>query len=155
MVSSLTIEEQEHLYSRMLELLKNSSKLIKDNYDGTADKFFTPIMIKNALSEALGFICDYIFRPDRYVLMNPTIQYIWKDLVIDLLTARYNLENTDNSGSGGTFVIDPNNVSELKQGDTTVKLSSNDGVGATGHTLNLDDTFKNYKARLNRYRRPI
>lgn len=154
MVSSLTTTEQEHLYSRMLELLQNSSKLINDNYDGTSGKFFTPIMIKNSLSEALGYICDYILRPDRYVLMNPTIQYIWKDMVIDLLTARYNLENTDTSGGGSSGTIDVSNVSELKQGDTTIKMKD-EVTSPTGHTINLDDTFRDYKGRLNRYRRPI
>ena len=154
MVSSLTTIEQATLYSNMINLIKNKSKLVKDNYSETdPNVFFTKIIVEIALSEVLCYICDYILRPDRYMLTNPTLQYLWSDMVIDVLTARYNLENTDTSGGGGG-TIDASNVAELKQGDTTIKMKTN-VTSPTGHTLNLDDTLKNYNKRLSQYRRPI
>lgn len=155
MVSSLTTIEQAELYAKMINLVKNKSKLVKDNYSETnPDAFFTRIIMEIALGEVLCYICDYILRPDRYILTNPTLQYLWADMVIDVLTARYNLEKTDEGGGGGGGTIDVSNVSELKQGDTTIKMKS-EVTSPTGHTLNLDDTLKDYNRRLSLYRRPI
>lgn len=156
MISSLTEIERAKLYADMTNLILNKSELVKENYsESSQDVIFTKIVMQISLGEVLCYICDYILRPDRYVLTNPTLQYIWADMVIDLLTARYNLENTDSGGSGGgSGTIDATNISELKQGDTTIKMKS-EVTSPTGHTLNLDDTLKDYKRRLNLYRRPI
>lgn len=153
MVSSLTEIERAKLFADMTNLILNKSKLVKENYsEDDPDAIFTKIIMQISLGEVLCYICDYILRPDRYILMNPTLQYIWADMVIDLLTARFNLENTKTGGSGGT--IDATNISELKQGDTTIKMKS-EITSPTGHILKLDDTLKDYKRRLNLYRRPI
>lgn len=155
MISSLTEIERAKLYADMTNLILNKSKLVKENYsEDDPNKIFTKKVMQISLGEVLCYICDYILRPDRYVLTNPTLQYIWADMVIDLLTARFNLENQDSSSGGSGGKIDATNISEFKQGDTTIKMKS-EVTSPTGHTLNLDDTLKDYKRRLNLYRRPI
>ena len=147
MKSSLTTKERDYLYGLMTTLIKAKSKLISDHTD-----FFSTDMIIIALDENLCYICDYIHRPDRYLLEQKTLHYIWADMCIDGLKARYEEES---DGGGGSIITD-GSVGEIKMANATVKFDygSGSGSGASANTyVPANILLKNYNRRLQEYRR--
>jgi hypothetical protein len=154
MVSAMTAAQQGEFYALMRNLIINKSKFVKENYDSTSGKFITPIMFEIAIGECLCDICDYIFRPDTYVFMNPTLQYILADYVIGDLTIRYKLE-ANSDGGASTSVIDPSNIKQFKQGDTTIIMQDASSDTSSYPTHRYGFFTDRIKPQLNRWRRPI
>lgn len=146
MKSSLTIQERADLFAKMTILIKAKSKLIDTHSD-----FFTPEMLIISLDENLCYICDYIHRPDKYMLVQPTLHYIWADMCIDGLKARY--EEEAESGGGGS-AVSGNTLTEIKMGNATVKYENDSGASQTsGSYVPAQVLLKNYNRRLQEYRR--
>ena len=145
MVSSLTTQEKTTLYSKMVTLIKAKSKLINDNVE-----FFTNDMLVISLDENLCYICDYIHRPDRYLLIQPTLHYIWADMCIDGLKARYNEESKDGGGSIATDDV----IGEIKMANATVKFDTGSDTKTSSNSYVPSQVLlKEYNRRLQEYRR--
>lgn len=143
--SSLSKTERDKLYGEMLTLVTKKSKLVKDNPD-----YFTESVIEIALNETLLYIIDYIHRPDRYVLQNPTLQYIWANMCIDVLKANYAEDNPD-SGVGGDVDV-AGGITSIKMGNATVSYGSNDNSSSDSAAEKADELLKKYTRRLREYR---
>ncbi len=145
MKSTLTTQERTILYAKMTTLIKAKSKLIDTHTD-----FFTTEMIIISLDENLCYICDYIHRPDRYMLEQPTLHYIWADMCIDGLKARYEEESEDGGGS----IVTDDVVGEIKMANATVKFDSgSDAKAASTSYVPAQVLLKSYNRRLQEYRR--
>ena len=129
----------------MVTLIKAKSKLINDNVE-----FFTNDMLVISLDENLCYICDYIHRPDRYLLIQPTLHYIWADMCIDGLKARYDEESEDGGGSITTNDV----VGEIKMANATVKFDTGSDTKTSSNSYVPSQVLlKEYNRRLQEYRR--
>ena len=146
MKSSLSTTEITALYAKMTTLIKAKSKFVNDN-----TKYFTNDMIATALDESLLYICDYINRPDRYMLDNPTLIYIWADMCIDILKGRYNEDNPD-SATGDSDVGSV--ISSIKMANATISYGGSDNSSESTDTPeDAANLMKKYTSRLKKYRR--
>lgn len=87
------------------------------------------------------------------------LRYVMANMVVDLLNYQYyklHPEETADTNSSSSLSI--GDISDIKVGDTQVKLgswSSTDmrGTALKAHTPQLDEVLFNYNAQLNQFRR--
>lgn len=154
MRSSLSQAQKALLYNAIKDLVFSKSKFIKDNHDGTSGQYFNDFMIELATSEVIGYVCDYIYRPDLYLILNPTLQFIVADIIIDFLMGRYKEDNPTGGGIAGDVTF-AGGIKEIKVGNATVQVNPVGDADLVSSRGNGNDLLKDYKNRLNRYRRPI
>lgn len=126
-------------------------------------------IISNKLSETINDIDIEmsIEEVEQYVLnycmissVPYALRFVMANMVVDLLNYQYYKKTKSDtpSGSGDTGVVGIGNISNIKIGDTEVKLGSwniadNRTMALKSHTPNLDVVLFNYNEQLNRFRR--
>ena len=123
--------------------------IITNNLQGSG---ITELAIQQAVDETAYVIknyCNIATIPDE-------LKYTWANMAEDL--ARYRLAR--NSADNGSLPeIGADQVSELRIGDTTIKIGGNSKQSASrelkAHAIDADAVLMNYTAQLNRFRRMV
>lgn len=123
--------------------------IVTSNLQGSG---VTTIAITQAVDETAYVIKNYCNISD----IPDGLKYTWANMAEDL--ARYRAAR-DKADSGTLPAASADNVSELRIGDTTIKLGGNARESSSkelkAHTVDADSLIMNYQSQLNKFRRMV
>ena len=109
--------------------------------------------IEMGIEEVEQYILNYCMISD----VPFALRFVMANMVVDLLNYQfYKKDSSSNNNDGG--VIGIGDITDIKVGDTQVKLGSsnvadNRTIALKSHVPNLDEVLFNYNEQLNQFRR--